>query len=206
MLRKSSIRYVLRKSMFEDLITSKTRVKILHLFLGNVSEMFHVREIVRRVDEEINAVRRELMILEKKGILNREARANRVYYSLDSAYPFYYDLIKVYAKEAGLGRDIVKNRAKLGRIKYAMLSGEFVRNLEDRGESVDLLVVGVVVLPELSLIIKKEEGVKKREINYTIMNEDEFNFRKSRRDPFISSIIHGSRVMLLGDEESLVKD
>lgn len=192
--------------MFEDLITSKTRIKILHLFLGNLGEMFHVREIVRRVEEEINAVRRELLLLEKKGILNREARANRVYYSLDTSYPFFYDLIKVYAKESGLGRDIIKNRAKLGRIKFAMLSGDFARNLENNGESVDLLVVGVVVLPELSLIIKKEEDVKKREINYTIMNEDEFNFRKSRRDPFISSIIHGSKVMLIGDEESLVKE
>ena len=68
------------------------------------------------------------------------------------------------------------------------------------------MVVGIVVLPELSLIIKREEETRKREINYTIMNEDEFNFRKSRRDPFISSIIHGSRVMLLGDEEALVKE
>lgn len=192
--------------MFEDLITSKTRIKILLLFLGNLEEMFHVREIVRRVDEEINAVRRELILLEKKGILNREARANRVYYSLDKNYPFYFDLIKIYAKESGLGYDIVKNRAKLGRIKYAMLSGDFARNTENNGESVDLLVVGVVVLPELSLIIKKEEERKKREINYTIMNEDEFNFRKARRDPFIASIIHGSRVMLIGDEESLVKE
>lgn len=192
--------------MFDDLITSKTRIKILHLFLGNLSDMYHVREIVRRVDEEINAVRRELMLLQKKGILNREARANRVYYSLDTTYPFYYDLAKIHAKDSGLGRDIIKNRAKLGRIKYAMLSGDFARNLPNDGENVDLLVVGVVVLPELSLIIKKEEEVKKREINYTIMNEDEFNFRKSRRDPFISSIIYGSRVMLIGDEESLVKD
>ncbi len=192
--------------MFDDLITSKTRIKILHLFLGNLEEMFHVREIVRRVDEEINAVRRELMLLEKKGILNREARANRVYYSLDTTYPFYFDLIKIFAKDSGLGRDIIKNRAKLGRIKYAMISGNFARNLPNNGETVDLLVVGVVVLPELSLIIKKEEEVKKREINYTIMNEDEFNFRKARRDPFIASIIYGSRVMLIGDEESLVKE
>lgn len=192
--------------MFEDLITSKTRIKILHLFLGHLGEMFHVREIVRRVDEEINAVRRELILLEKKGILNREARANRVYYSLDTTYPFYHDLVKIYAKESGLGRDIVKNRAKLGRIKYAMLSGDFAKNSDNNGETVDLLVVGIVVLPELSLIIKREEETRKREINYTIMNEDEFNFRKSRRDPFISSIIHGSRVMLLGDEEALVKE
>lgn len=194
------------KTMFDDLITSKTRIKILHLFLGNLGEMYHVREVVRRVSEEINAVRRELIILEKKGILNREARANRVYYSLSTQYPFYHDLVKINAKEEGLGHDIIKNRAKLGKIKFAMLSGDFAKNTPNNGESVDLLVVGVVVLPELSLLIKNEEKRKGREINYTIMNEDEFNFRKQRRDPFISSIIHGSRVMLIGDEESLVKE
>jgi hypothetical protein len=192
--------------MFDDLITSKTRIKILHLFLGNLGEIFHVREIVRRVDEEINAVRRELIILEKKGVLGIEARANRVYYSLNKSYPFYYDLITIHAKESGLGGDIIKNRVKLGRIKYAMLSGNFAHNLPNTGETVDLLVVGIVILPELSLLIKKEEEVKKREINYTIMNEDEFNFRKQRRDPFISSIIHGSRVMLIGEEEAMIKE
>lgn len=192
--------------MLDDLITSKTRIKVLHLFLGNLGEMYHVREIVRRVDEEINAVRRELLLLDKKGILIREARANRVYYSLDTTYPFYNDLIKIHAKESGLGQDIIKNRVKLGKIKYAMLSGDFAKNSPDTGDSVDLLVVGIVILPELSQIIKKEELVKKREINYTVMKEDEFNFRKSRRDPFISSIIHGSRVMLIGDEESLIKE
>lgn len=192
--------------MFDDLITSKTRVKILHLFLANLGEMFHVREIVRRVDEEINAVRRELLLLDKKGILQREARANRVYYSLNNSYPFYSDLIKIHAKESGLGRDIIKNRVKLGKIKYAMLSGDFAKKNDSNQESVDLLVVGVVILPELTLLVKKEEESRGREINYTVMNEDEFNFRKSRRDPFISSIIHGSRVMLVGDEEVLVKD
>lgn len=190
--------------MFQDLITSKTRTKILSLFLENASEMFHVREIVRRVSEEINAVRRELMHLEKKGILRREPRANRVYYYLDKNYPFYFDMLKIYAKTNGLGENIIKNRVKLGKIKYAMMSGKFVRGIRDNPEEVDLLVVGTVVLPELSLLVKQEEAKRSYEINYTVMSEDEFNFRKKRRDPFITSIIYGSRVMLLGDEEMMI--
>jgi hypothetical protein len=42
------------------------------------------------------------------------------------------------------------------------------------------------------------------EINYTIMSEEEFDFRKKRTDPFIMGILAGSRVMLIGDEESLL--
>jgi DNA-binding transcriptional ArsR family regulator len=166
--------------------------------------MFHVRELVRRVDEEINAVRRELLILEKKGILKKEPRANRVYYYLDKNYIYYYDLVNLFAKSHGLGADIIKNRVKIGKIKYAMLSGKFARGGEVTPENVDLLVVGTIVLPELSIYVKREEETRGREINYTVMTEEEFSFRKKRNDPFIGAILIGSRVMLIGDEESMV--
>ncbi len=190
--------------MFEDLITSKTRVKVLYSFFEAPEEMFHVREIVRRVEEEINAVRRELIFLEKKGVLKKEPRANRVYYYPDKNYPFYFDIIKLISKSRGIGADIIKNRIKLGKIKYAMLSGRFVRGIRQNNEEVDLLVVGTVVLPELTLLVRKEEARLKNEINYTVMTEEEFNFRKKRQDPFILSIIYGTRIMLVGDEESLL--
>ncbi len=190
--------------MFKDLITSKTRVKILSLFLGAPQEMFHVREAVRQLDEEINAVRRELIYLEKKGILTREPRANRVYYYLDKSYPFYFDLLNLNAKLSGIGGDIIKNRVKLGKIKFAMLSGRFARGIRNNPEEVDLLLVGTVVVPELSAIVQAEEQKRKHEINYTTMTEEEFTFRKKRRDPFITSVIYGSRVMLIGDEEQLL--
>ena len=117
--------------MFSDLITSKSRVKLLSVFLGAPDEMYHVRELVRRTNDEINAVRRELFFLEKKGILIREPRANRVYYSLSKSYPFYYDLIRLGSKNIGLGAEVVKNRVKLGKIKYAMFSGRFLRKMKE---------------------------------------------------------------------------
>src|ERR1700694_3460099 len=108
--------------MLADLITSKSRVKLLEVFLTTPSEMYHVRELVRRTQDEINAVRRELAYLEKKGILIKEPRANRVYYSLSKQYPYFYDLLQIGAKTIGIGAEILTNRAKLGKMKYAMLS------------------------------------------------------------------------------------
>jgi len=190
--------------MFSDLITSKSRVKLLNVFLGSPTEMYHVRELVRRTNDEINAVRRELSFLEKKGILIREPRANRVYYSLSKSYPFYYDLLKIGSKNTGLGADILKNKVKLGKIKYAMFSGRFLRKMKEQPDEVDLLIVGNVVLPELALLVREEEKRLSTEINYTVMTEDEFSFRKKKRDPFIISILSGSRVMLIGDEETML--
>lgn len=191
--------------MFADLITSKSRVKLLSIFFENPFEIFHVRELVRRTNDEINAVRRELAYLEKKGILSKEPRANRLYYSFSKNYPFYFDLLKIGSKTVGLGSAILENKNKLGRIKYAMFSGRFIRKLKKVPEEVDLLVVGTVVLPELALLVRNEEKRLNTEINYTAMTEEEFEFRKKKHDPFIYSILSQSRVMLLGDEESMIE-
>lgn len=190
--------------MLEDLITSKSRIKVLNVFLTSPSEMLHVRELVRRTNDEINAVRRELSFLEKNGILIREPRANRVYYSLSKSYPFYSDLLSLGAKTIGLGGEVLKNRAKLGKIKYAMFSGKFIKREKKEEDSVDFLLVGTIVLPELALLVKNEEKRLSTEINYTVMSEEEFAFRKKRSDPFIYSILSGSRCMLIGDEDSML--
>ena len=190
--------------MFSDLITSKTRVKLLNVFLTNPSEMYHVRECVRRTKEEINAVRRELLLLEKKGVFKKEPRANRVYYSLSKEYPFYFDLLKIGAKTIGLGAAILENRVKLGKIKFAMFSGRFIRRIKETPEEVDLIVVGTIVLPELAILVRDEETRLATEINYTAMTEEEFKFRKQRNDPFLVGILSGSRVMILGDEETML--
>lgn len=190
--------------MFSDLITSKSRIKLLSVFLATPYEMYHVRECVRRTGDEINAVRRELQFLEKKGIFIKEQRANRVYYQLDKTYPFYYDLISMGAKTIGLGEALMKNRIKLGKIKYVMFAGRFVRRTKKNPEDVDVLVVGEVVLPELALLIRQEEARLGIEINYAPMTEDEFTFRKKRNDPFIIGLLSGVRIMLIGDEEAML--
>jgi hypothetical protein len=191
--------------MLSDLITSKSRVKLLNTFLENPTEMYHVRELVRRTGDEINAVRRELAYLQKHGILEKEPRANRVYYFFNKSYPFYFDLLEIGTKTIGLGAEILKNRAKIGRIKYAMFSGKFTRRQKKDDTDVDLLVVGTVVLPELAVLVRAEEKRIDREINYTAMTEEEFRFRQKKRDPFILSILESARIMLVGDEESMVE-
>ena len=142
--------------------------------------------------------------MEGKGILDKERRANRVYYYLSKNYPFYYDLLRLAAKTTGLGAEVIKNRAKLGKVRYAFISGRFVRRLEKIPDSVDFLMVGTIILPEIAVLIRNEEARLATEINYTVMTEEEFNFRKERHDPFIEKVLAGSRIMLLGDEEAML--
>ena len=190
--------------MLKDLVISKVRVKLLEQFLADPTQIIHVRDLVRRTGEEINAVRRELSHLEQASLVKKEPRGNRVYYWFRKDHPLYNDLISLVGKSSGLGGVILKNRSRLGRVSFAMLSGKFLRRLPHGPEDVDLLVVGDIVLPELSTLVRSEESTRGHEINYTVMSDEEFKFRKSRRDPFLLGILSQSRCMLIGDEQEMV--
>ncbi|MBI2018011.1 hypothetical protein HYS92_03085 [Candidatus Daviesbacteria bacterium] len=192
--------------MLEELFVSRVRVKILQLFLSAPAEtLFHVREIVRRVSEEINAVRRELARMEKYGMMTSEWRANRRLYRFRKDHLYYRELLSLVAKSSGLGGNLVKNKSRLGKIKFAFVSSKFVKGIPPTQEDVDLLVVGQLVLPELQSIIADEQAKKEAEINYSYMDESEFKFRVKRRDPFILRVLMQPKIMLIGDEDDLLE-
>jgi hypothetical protein len=190
--------------MLSDLIISQVRIKVLNLFFENPRATYHVRDLVRTLHEEINAVRRELSYLENHGILRKEPRGNRVYYSVRRDYPYFFDLIEIVAKTTHLSAEILKFKNKLGKIKFAMMSGFFVRGEPFDEKKVDLLIIGQVVLPELDILVKNEQLRRNREMNFTVMSEEEFKFRKDRNDPFVFSILMSPRIMIIGDELELV--
>ncbi len=188
----------------KELFVSRVRVKLLTLFLTSQDNLLHVREIVRRIGEEINAVRRELSRMEKFGLVSSEWRANRRLYHFRKDYVFYRELLGLVAKSSGIGGEIIKNKGKIGRIKFAMMAMRFITNKPTTAEDVDLLIVGQIVLPELQAIVSDEQAKREAEINYSFMDEAEFQFRVKRRDPFILRVITQPKIMILGDEEELL--
>ena len=58
--------------MIDALFGSKTRVKLMHLFLNNPGKSFYVREITRLIDEQINSVRRELANMLEVGVITSD--------------------------------------------------------------------------------------------------------------------------------------
>lgn len=190
--------------MLRDLMVSKVRVKLLQTFLYQPDEIFYVRQLVRKVGEEINAVRRELSRMEKANMVKKEPRGNRLYYYFNRDHPLYENLLSMVHKTVGLGKEIIKNKSKLGRVKLVMFSGRFARRLPLEEGGVDMLVVGDINMQTLAKLVRAEEAKLEREINYTVMTRDEFNFRKKRRDPFLQGILLGSRIMIIGDQEDLV--
>ena len=188
-----------------DFVLSKVRVKLLETFFQDPQNMWYVRELTRLTNEEINAIRRELDRMMSNGLLRSEDRGNRKYYMLNPGYEFYSDLHRLVAKTTGMGKELKKIRKKLGTIKYIMFTGKFASRRKRERDEVDVLVVGDVVLPELAAVVRAEEQIRGGEINYTVMTEEEFEFRKTRRDPFLLGILELPRVMIMGNEEDMLE-
>jgi len=187
-----------------DFITSRVRIKLLQAFLSQPQEMFYVRELTRLIDEEINAVRRELSRMQNAGMVQSEKRGNRLYYQFRSNYPFFSELLSLVTKTTSVGRSIINNRSKLGFVKYAFISERLACGLPRQEDEIDLVIIGKVIMPQLDQIVKKLEKKLDTEINYSSMTEEEFKYRKNRKDPFITNVLLHPHIMLIGSENKLL--
>lgn len=188
----------------KKIIVSGSRIKLLQVLFYKPGEMYYVRQLTRLTGEKLNAVRRELENLKESNILLSEWRANKLFYWVNTKHPFFQEILSFVLKTKGLGDELIKSRQRLGKIRFVVFSGKFARNLDHEADEIDLLIIGKVVLPELGVIIRKEEKERGREINYTVVDEKEFCYRKENRDPFLTKFLLQGRMMIIGDEEEMV--
>lgn len=191
--------------MLIHIIPSKARRKILELFFLHPNDSFYLRKIVRDIDEEVNAVKRELDILSEEKVLLKERRLNKIFYTINRNYIFYDEFLRIFFKIGFLVQSLIKDVSKIGKIKFATISMKLAKQIPIKEDEIYLLLVGVVVVPELSEIITAAEKSFGKEINYTVMNEEEFGFRKKNNDPFIWRFLKQPKIMVIGTEDELLK-
>lgn len=196
--------------MIDSLFGSKTRVKLLHLFLNNPEKSFYVREITRMIDEQINSVRRELANMVSVGIVQQDAIDNKLYYSVNEDYPYIKPLAAIFSDkntEDGIGAaSSVSWKDSLGRmrgLRLAIISGKLVVG---SSSVVDLLLVGDdMSAVTIKNLVKKIEKDRKIEINYAVISYDDFYYRMSVKDRFIMDIIRNKHSVLVDTENIMRK-
>ena len=195
--------------MIDALFGSKTRVKLLHLFLSNPGKSFYVREITRLIDEQINSVRRELANMLEVGVITSDSADNKLYYQVNQRYEHYVALKAMFtgetseALEAPAGLEIkswYKLLADLPSIYLAIAAGVLVKGSHT---TIDLLVVGDIPPAKLKAAMKKIEAVEGRELNYSVLSYDEFYYRLSIRDRFITGILSAKHSVLVDIDNTL---
>lgn len=195
--------------MIEQLFGSKTRVKLLQLFYSNPNRSFYVREITRKIDEQINSVRRELANLLSVGIITSDTSNNKVYYEVNQKYEFYTPLQEIFggssAKVRKTGSKAVKaidlplhddasDLKALGNVEVAALMGQFTR---DETAGVDVLIVGNVNQNALNKYVTELERQEGKDLRYTVFSLEDFTYRLQIKDRFTSNVLRTKKQVLL---------
>ncbi|PJE63545.1 hypothetical protein COU89_02775 [Candidatus Roizmanbacteria bacterium CG10_big_fil_rev_8_21_14_0_10_45_7] len=176
----------------------KTKSKVFIVLYSQTRKRFHMREIERLTGEHINAVREALLSFVKAKLITSETVGKKRFFQANKDGVFYDELLRIVAKKVSLGHRIIEDRARLGKVKYAFLTDSYYRQNQGTTDEIDLFLVGTISLKEVSKITAEESDLLGREINFSVMDSDEFAFRKKNKDPFLASILQKDRVMLIG--------
>jgi hypothetical protein len=195
--------------MIEQLFGSKTRVKLLELFYSNPNRSFYVREITRKIDEQINSVRRELSNLLNIGIITSETNNNKLYYEVNQAYEFFDPLQIIFGDDARTAKKKAAAKAPavtdttaeeqlalkaLGNVDVAVYTGQFTR---DDTAGVDVFIAGNVNPTQLTKFITNLETAENKEIRYTHMSFKDLQYRLQIKDRFAVNLLNAKKQILI---------
>ena len=194
--------------MVEQLFGSKTRVKLLQLFYSNPNRSFYVREITRKIDEQINSVRRELANLLNVGIITSDNTDNKLYYEVNQKYEFYEPLQQIFggrkprAKKTTVtdATEEVDEFKALGRIDLMVYTGQFTR---DEATGVDVLIVGDVNRNAVAKYIAELEAKEGKDLRYTVMSLSDFGYRQTIKDRFITQLLSAKKQVIVDNDNLL---
>lgn len=189
--------------MLKNLFISKVRIKLLEQFIFNQSEEYHVRGLVRIMNEEINAIRRELINLRDVGILKSQEQGNKIVYSLNPECPILPELISIIYKDSVAGRFLYELGSKKVKAEIVILAKPYITGKYETNTDVDVLFVGNIDIKTLTQEMKEFERLAGREIRYSVITMKDFDFAKKKRESFLTNILDNEKILLLGSEKTL---
>jgi DNA-binding transcriptional ArsR family regulator len=183
------------RSTLDHLFGSRTRAKVLRLLLTNPEKSYFVREIGRKVHEHVNSVRRELLLLQSVDIVTAIGDGQKRYYRANTTHGIFPELKAVVFKGEVLEeRALLAAIAETGKLHLLILTGFFVG--QDNALT-DILIVGKVNRPKIEKMMRTFQDHFDREIHYTVMTKQEFEYRHSLTDRFLYAILSGPMITVI---------
>jgi predicted transcriptional regulator len=195
--------------MIDQLFGSKTRVKLLQLFYSNPNRPFYVREITRKIDEQINSVRRELSNLLSIGIISSDNQStSKLYYEVNQSFEYYDPLRQIFGGvKPAKGGNAKATTAKptndfkaLGNVELVVYTGQFTR---DDSSGIDILFVGDINQTQLEKYMEELESKESKELRYVVMSPKEFTYRRQINDRFLTIVLSSKHQVVVDKNDVL---
>jgi predicted nucleotidyltransferase len=179
-------------------LRSELRRKLLGYYFTNPSASHYVRELAKILQVDPTNLSRELARLADEGMFLSQIRGGQKHFQLNKQYALYHEVKSIILKTVGVAPRLRAILAAISGIKQAYLYGSTAKGTADRASDIDVLIIGEPAAEQLASKIRRLEHTLGREINYTVLKDDELKERLRRKDPFIENIWHGKRITLYG--------
>ncbi|MFA5255798.1 MAG: nucleotidyltransferase domain-containing protein [Candidatus Omnitrophota bacterium] len=184
---------------------TKNRAELLRLFFTNPEQSFYMQEIGRILGKKPGNFQRVINNMEKEGVVISERRANARYFKANKDYPLYEEVKNIVFKTVGIVGSIKDVLKRTEDVDYAFIYGSYAKAKENYLSDIDLVVIGDCDEDKLIKDFDRLEELLKREINYKLYLLDDFKKNIKQKEPFLSNIVHGKKIMLIGYENDLRK-
>ena len=184
-----------------------TRQAVLRLLFGHPGERFYQRQIIRIIGLGSGAVQRDLEQLTRAGILVRTAEGRQTYYQANRECPVFDELHGLIRKTFGVAQVLKDGLATLAaKIQFAFIYGSLATGGERAASDVDVMVVGErISLQDVVSALTEAQRELRREVNPSVYRTEEFCRKLAGGQHFLSSVVAGPKVFLIGDESELTR-
>lgn len=186
--------------MLEKIFKSKTRVRLMQLFLSHRNLKYYQRQLEKILDMNIRSLQVELNNLLNIGLLQKEKDGNRIYYCVNEKFPLLEELYRLILKGSFLIKEL-KLLLENKKIDVAFIYGSASKgDLLERSD-IDLFIVGEVDSYSIHNAIKGLEKNFSRAINYVVYTKKEIYKKAKAKDGFIIEVLDSDKIYLKGDED-----
>jgi predicted nucleotidyltransferase len=192
--------------MIEAIFGSKLRTKILGWLYTHTDRRYFVRQLTNLIKEDSTNVSRELIRLEKAGIVVSTTEGRQKYYQANSKSPIFNELKSIVRKTFGVADVIREALAPVsGGIKAAFIFGSVARSSDDRKSDIDVMIIGDVTFDEVVAALSPAENTLGREINSVVYPVAEFSKKVNKDHYFVKNVLGKEKIFLIGDEDELAR-
>lgn len=160
------------KSLFDGLITSKTRTRILMRLFMNPRQEAYLRELAEEFDVSTSLVHEELQQLAKAGLLHSSRKGRQIQYSANQGHALFPELQSMVQKALGMDRIVDSVIHRLGNLELAFVMDDYAEG-KDTG-LIDLVLVGDIDQENLRDLVGKTEKYIKRKIRTLVLTDEEY--------------------------------
>jgi predicted nucleotidyltransferase len=194
-----------RSASLADALFPRTRQRVLAAFFGQPDRAFGIVELIGLVGAGSGAVQREIERLVRSGLVSVTAAVPHKRYQANRTSPIYDELRSIVEKTAGIPQVL---RAALepmrARILFAVLYGSVAKAKDTAASDIDVLVVGrELALEDIFQVLEPAEQRLRRRISPTLYSPEEFLKRRRAKNPFLTKVLGGKHVVLMGAENAL---